>query len=313
MDILLRDEPTASPLDVHVPRVTREAPMRQGWSWPMTRPAGLKTGHCIARVLEGCQGMRGCSEAVVTVETPVFTAGSPAQAVRRPRRFGTPKSASGIRTKRDCSYTSRVAQRRRDAPAHRLLVTVGLALLLGQTHDALWAQGSERSMFVSVLDSSGAPVEGLAPTDFVVEGGRNRARGAPRGARDGADAAGGARRHERVGGLRHHRPAERTRSIRLQVARGQRDCPGQLRRPPRILVESTGRIDRLRDGIGRIFAFSDTAAYLLDALVDTARGFERRAASRPVIVVVTTEGIDYSHYDSRHVLDTLKRMGWRPM
>ena len=76
--------------------------------------------------------------------------------------------------------------------------------------------------------------------------------------------------------------------------------------PPRILVESTAQLDRLRDGIGRIFAFSDSAAYLLDALVETAHGFERRTSPRPVIVIVTSEGIDYSRHGFESVLEALQ-------
>ena len=50
-------------------------------------------------------------------------------------------------------------------------MAVGLVSLavLGQTQSTLRAQDRERSMFVSVLDSSGTPVEGLATADFVVE------------------------------------------------------------------------------------------------------------------------------------------------
>ena len=51
---------------------------------------------------------------------------------------------------------------------------------------------------------------------------------------------------------------------------------------------------------------SDSAAYLLDALVETARGFERRASPRPVIVIVTSEGIDYSKHGSEPVLEALQ-------
>ena len=73
---------------------------------------------------------------------------------------------------RDSSYTlseahspMSQAERRRGFTAIWLLavMTVGL---VGQ--GTVWAQGEERSMVVSVLDSSGAPVEGLAPTDFVI-------------------------------------------------------------------------------------------------------------------------------------------------
>ena len=78
-----------------------------------------------------------------------------------------------------------------------------------------------------------------------------------------------------------------------------------VRRPPSYPGRAD-QIDRLRDGIGRIFALSDSPAYLLDALVETARGFERRASPRPVIVVVTSEGIDYSKHDAGQVLEALQ-------
>jgi len=62
--------------------------------------------------------------------------------------------------------------RRRDLPVLRLLVAMAVGLVslavLGQTQSALRAQGRERSMFVSVLDSSGAPVEGLATAAVVI-------------------------------------------------------------------------------------------------------------------------------------------------
>ena len=161
-------------------------------------------------------------------------------------------------------------------------------------------------MFVTVLDSSGAPVEGLAPVDFVIEeDGTERevlrverataplqlavlvdtsgsAAGATRDVRDGLDAF-VSRLHE-------------GNEVALVTFGG----------PPRILVESTGQLDRLRDGIGRIFAFSDSAAYLLDALVETARGFERRASPRPVVVIVASEGVDYSNHDAYQALEALQ-------
>ena len=208
---------------------------------------------------------------------------------------------------RDCSYTLMVAQLRRDASARRLpAVAAGLVLLLGQPQGALRAQGSEQSMLVSVLDSSGAPAEGLSPADFVVT-------------EDGAE-----REVLRVG--RSTAPmqlavlvdtsasaASATSDVRngleafvSQLVEGNEIALVSFGGRPRILVESTRRIERLQDGIGRIFAFSNTAAYLLDALLETARGFERREASRPVIVVVTTEGLDYSGRSATRVLEALQ-------
>ena len=200
--------------------------------------------------------------------------------------------------------------RRRDPTALRLLAVLAVGLVslaeLGQTHGALRAQGRERSMFVSVLDSSGAPVEGLATADFVVE-------------EDGTE-----REVLRVG--RATAPMQlavlvdtsgsaafATRDLRngleafvSGLLEGNEVALVTFGGPPRILVESTDQLDRLRDGIGRIFAFSDSAAYLLDALVETTRGFERRASPRPVIVVLTSEGIDYSGHGSEQVLEALQ-------
>ncbi|MCH7746693.1 MAG: VWA domain-containing protein [Acidobacteria bacterium] len=200
------------------------------------------------------------------------------------------------------------AQRRRDPSALRLLAAIGLVSLaaLDQTQDVLQAQSRERAMFVSVLDSHGAPVEGLATADFVIE-------------EDGTE-----REVLRVG--RATAPMQLAvlvdtsgsatfaiRDIRngleafvSGVLEGNRIALVTFGGPPRVLVESTDQIDRLRDGIGRIFAFSDSAAYLLDALIETTRGFERRASPRPVIVIVTSEGLDYSTHDARQVLETLQ-------
>lgn len=192
-------------------------------------------------------------------------------------------------------------------PRSRVAVVMIAAVVLGSAGGSPRAQGgSERAMFVSVLDSNKVPVEGLAPADFVVE-------------EDGAE-----REVLRVG--RATAPMQiallvdtsasaafATRDVRnglesfvAEIHEGNEIALVTFGGPPRILVESTGRLDRLRDGIGRIFAFSDSAAYLLDALVETARGFERRAAPRPVIVVVTSEGVDYSKYDSTRVLAALQ-------
>jgi hypothetical protein len=79
--------------------------------------------------------------------------------------------------------------------------------------------------------------------------------------------------------------------------------------PPRIQVASTRETSRLTDGIGNLFALPDQAAYMLDALDQTAEGFSSQNASRPLIVVLTTEGIDYSYTSARRVIDTIEESG----
>ena len=164
-------------------------------------------------------------------------------------------------------------------------------------------------MFVSVLDSDRAPVEGLATGDFLVE-------------EDGVE-----REVLRVGratapmqvavlvdtsGPAAFATADVRNGLETFVSRVIEDNEVALVTfggRPRILIESTDEVDRLRDGIGRIFAVSTDAAYLLDALLETARGFERRKSQRPVIVIVSSEGIDYSSHDSSQVLEALQTGG----
>lgn len=192
----------------------------------------------------------------------------------------------------------------------RLLAAMAVGMMslavLGQTQSALQAQSRERTMFVSVLESDGTPVQGLVTADFVIE-------------EDGVE-----REVLRVGRARAPMQlavlVDTSGSAALAISDIRTGLEAFVSRllesneltlvtfggPPRILVESTDQIDRLRGGIGRIFAYSDSAAYLLDALVETALGFERRESPRPVIVVLTSEGLDYSNHSSEQVLEALQ-------
>ena len=169
-----------------------------------------------------------------------------------------------------------------------------------------WAQQNERALFVSVTDASGSPVLNLPPSEFLVE-------------EDGAQ-----REVLRVEATRKRMQvallvdtsaaaafalADIRTGLETLVATLHQDNEIALVTfggPPRILVESTSRLNRLQDGIGRVFAFSDSASYLLDALVQTARGFERRESPRPVVIVLTSEGTDYSRSSARDALEALE-------
>jgi len=185
------------------------------------------------------------------------------------------------------------------------IVVVSAAGLGGQTQE-FRARNNERALVVSVLDQDGKPVQGLSPIDFVVEedGAEREVLSAARATAamqlailvDTSGAAAFATRDVRDGLTTFVSDLHEGNEISLVTFGGA----------PRILVESTRRLERLQDGIGRVFAFPNTAAYLLDSLLETTRGFERRASPRPVIVVVTSEGIDYSNNHSRRVLEALQ-------
>ena len=181
-----------------------------------------------------------------------------------------------------------------------LVAAATLAALLAAAGAAA-AQPAERSLVVSVVARGGAPAAGLQAADFLVreDGARREVLRAARDTRprqialliDTSAAAAGAVTDFRNGVAAFVEALPGGDEIAL-VGFGGR---------PRILAPATRDAGRLREGAGRIFARSRTAAYLLDAMSETARGFARRAAPRPVIVVLATEGLDHSHADAASV------------
>ena len=164
----------------------------------------------------------------------------------------------------------------------------------------------ERAVYASVLDKSDVPVSSLNAKDFVVR-------------EDGA-----AREVLRVS------PAEKPMHIAVLVDTSQamrpyvNDLRHALRsffremqssneiavyefgdRPTR-LVDFTQDPARLEEAVGRLFARSGSGAYLLDAIVEVSRDFRLRERDRPVIVVITTQGPEFSNRFHETVLKDLQ-------
>lgn len=171
------------------------------------------------------------------------------------------------------------------------------------------AQTVERRLLVSVLDGDGAPVTGLPEADFAV-----REDDAAREILRVEPAAGGRQIAVLVdtseAAMRMVSDLRRGLSAFVDGMReGNRISIISFGGPPRILVETTGDPERLREGIERVFPQGGQAAYMLDALHEVSQGFTRRRAERPVIVALTTEGLDYSNRQSRGVLERIGKSG----
>jgi len=77
-------------------------------------------------------------------------------------------------------------------------------------------------------------------------------------------------------------------------------------RPSRI-ADYTTDVTRLQVGVGRLFARPGSGAYTLDAIVEAAKGLRANEDARPVIVVITTEGPEFSELYHQTVVDELKK------
>lgn len=189
-----------------------------------------------------------------------------------------------------------------------LSLPAALAVLL-VLPSASAAQATNHQLIVTVTDDDGAPVDGLDVDDFDVREDDVR------------------REVLEVG------PAGMDRQVALLVdtSAAATGATANLRRaltafvdgmhgdneitlvtfggPPYILVGSTREAAPLHEGIGRVYPLGNQPAYLVDTMLAIAEGFAQRRTPRPLMVVVTGRGIDYSSRNASEVLDAVALAG----
>lgn len=199
---------------------------------------------------------------------------------------------------------------------HRL-VAFGLAVVASSPADfSLQAQSRPREanprtrdVYVAVVDSKGVPVTGLSAADFAVrEDGTAREvlKAGPATEPmqiivliDDSAAATDAIQRMREGLTAFVDKLQGKAEIGL-VTIGER---------PTSLVQYTTDTAALKKGIGRLFARPGAGAYLLEGILEAARGLEKRAPARPAIVALTTEGVEFSNLQHDQVLKPLQASG----
>jgi hypothetical protein len=175
---------------------------------------------------------------------------------------------------------------------------------------ALLAQANERVVYVSAFDEqTRAPITGLGVRDFVVR-------------EDGA-----AREVLRVTPASSPMPVailvDNTQAATNNIADIRRALAAFVKAlhglgpvaiigvadRPTILRDYTTDPKQLQDGVGRVFAMPDSGATLLDAIVETSTGLQRREEDRAAMVIVTTENVEFSTRHYQQVLEALKKGG----
>jgi hypothetical protein len=167
------------------------------------------------------------------------------------------------------------------------------------------AQAIQRAIYVSVLNEADAPVTDLGVSDFLIREdgvGREVLRVAPANEPmqiavlvDNSQAARDYIRDIRVGLESFvNEMTDGTKNEISIVALAER---------PTILADASSDRAKIIKGVNRIFEQRDSGNYLLDGVIEVCKGFKKRDAGRPVIVVISTEGPEFS---SRRYEDVLK-------
>jgi hypothetical protein len=197
-----------------------------------------------------------------------------------------------------------------------VFMVAGLCLVLG---DRISSQGSraarERSLYVSVVDSNGAPVPDLGPSDFLVKEDnvtREVLRVTPATDPmqvallvDTSQAARDAIQHIRL--ALPPFVAELTKAN----AAGKKNEVGVfgVGERPTILAEYSTDARQLQKGIDRVWSLNQSGMYLLDALIEVSQGLKKREAGRPVLIAIVTSGPEFSNRHHDQVMTPLKSIG----
>jgi VWFA-related protein len=163
----------------------------------------------------------------------------------------------------------------------------------------------ERTLFVSAVNESGEPVEGLGPDAFVVrEDGTRREvlRVAP--ATEPMDIAllvdNSTAAADEITFLRSSLSA-----FVQRMASGNKIAVITLADRPTIKVEYTDDAVRLKNGVTSLFSTPQSGMTLLDGISETVKGMERRETPRAVVVPVITDGVEFTTHYFRDVVNTL--------
>jgi len=186
-----------------------------------------------------------------------------------------------------------------------VLVCVSAGAMLPQSAPPAAAQGT-RHIYISAIDKKGDPVAGLTAKDLTVrEDGVKRdvlsvqAATAPLAIALLVDDTGPGIRFIREGVGMFMQRLGGLAEIAL-ISTGGRNTT---------IVDFTRRLDELYQGVRQLSTRTTTGAYLLDGIHDAIGALNERESERPVIVVLTLEGPEFSNLRADRLIGELLRSG----
>ena len=189
----------------------------------------------------------------------------------------------------------------------RAIAVLILSLVLPA--NAAWAQATERTIYASVVDKDDKPVTGLSASDFIVredDVAREVLRVLP-----ASEPMHIAVLVDTSQAMEEHMLDLRTalRAFFKQMG-GKHDIAliGFGERPT-VLSDYTRDPARLEKSVGSVFARSGSGTYIMEAIVETANGFQKRKTSRPHIIVYAARGPEFSERYYQSVIDALRESG----
>jgi VWFA-related protein len=190
-----------------------------------------------------------------------------------------------------------------------LLLSLGGALPAEAQTPPPTGAARTRAVYVSVVDAKGAPVSGLTAAEFAVkEDGvaREVLKAVPATAPmqivllvDDSQASARSVQQLREA-LTAFVDKLKGRAEMSLVTVGER---------PTSVVNYTTDVAALRKGIDRVFSRPGSGAYVSEGLMDVSLGLQKRKATRPVIVAIAFDGIEYSNQQYEQVLKPLLASG----
>ena len=174
---------------------------------------------------------------------------------------------------------------------------------------ALHAQVDEWTVYASVVDRTGTPVMGLGAADFVV-----RENGVAREILRVSPATDSLRIAVLVDTSQEMRTElidvrQSLRGFITEIDRRHEVSVTGFGGAPTVLVDYTRDRKRLEAAISRLLARPGTGSYLLSAIIDTSRAMRKRRDLRRVMVIITTQGPEFSEIGYQTVLDYVKESG----